>query len=234
MSDPALEKEVDQIYEHETGCTVTIVATRSPEINELATALAKAQGAIEGAQKDSENPFFSSKYADLASVWNAIRKPLAENGLSIIQRPYGLTGIETILLHSSGQWISGGKMEIAPARKWKEAKDGAEKKMVQMPPDAHGIGSAITYARRYTLMAVAGVAPEDDDGNAATGKSSETKKVEVKKPEGNGIGKAKNAVLKSIKNLPEEQQKEWNAKVAKAKTIEAVKKIEEEVGGELF
>jgi len=222
-------EEAMEAHQVQVVGTEVLNPTRSAEIKDLAAALAKAQGMIEGAKKDSDNPFFGSKYADLKSVWDVIRKPFADNGLSVIQRPYGESGIETLLLHSSGQWISGGKLEIKPKK-----------------DDAHGIGSAITYARRYTLMAIAGVAPEDDDGNAATGKSSETKKVDVKRPDGtevkkpeatsdsDNIGKLKNSVLKSIDKLPKELQKDWKTKVAKAKTVEAVMKIDGEIGAELF
>jgi len=126
---------------------------KSESINELATALSKAQGLMEGAKKDSENPFFKSRYADLASVVEAIRGPFAENGLSYVQAPIPTEGdwvqVETILLHASGQWIT--SIVDVPVAKG----------------DAQGYGSALTYARRYGLSAIAGVAPEDDDGNAA-------------------------------------------------------------------
>ena len=80
---------------------------------ELAKSLAKAQGQIKGAVKDSDNPFFKSKYADLASVWDACRGPLAENGLSVVQLPGqtlildsgALVEVQTMLLHESGEWI---------------------------------------------------------------------------------------------------------------------------------
>ena len=115
------------------------------------TALAKAQGEIEGAKKDSQNPHFKSSYADLASVWAAIREPLSKNGLALTQWPRVVNGaveVETILAHGE-QFIS--DVLWMPCSKM----------------DAHGIGSATTYARRYALMAIAGVAPEDDDGNGA-------------------------------------------------------------------
>src|SRR5271157_1754798 len=80
----------------------------SDQINELAAALAKAQGEITGALKDSANPFFKSKYADLASCWDACREPLSRNGLAVVQSPEvngdGLT-VTTLLVHSTGQWI---------------------------------------------------------------------------------------------------------------------------------
>ena len=83
---------------------------QSESINELAAALSKAQGQLEGAKKDSNNPFFKSKYADLSSVWDACRQALSNNGLSIIQSPEEAESgiaIETMILHSSGQWVKG-------------------------------------------------------------------------------------------------------------------------------
>lgn len=129
--------------------------TKSESIAELAKALAKAQGEITGAIKDADNPFFNSRYADLASVWDACRLPLSRNGLSIVQMPEVLeTGItvETMLLHASGEFIS------------------STITMKPMKPDPQGIGSCVTYARRYALSAMVGIAPEDDDGNAASGR----------------------------------------------------------------
>lgn len=120
----------------------------------LAAALAKAQGAMEGAKKGSDNPFFKSKYADLAEVWKACRAVLSENGLSVAQvtkiADDGSMYLETMLLHSSGESIAG-QYPIEPVKK-----------------DPQGMGSAITYARRYALAAMVGVAQEDDDGNAAS------------------------------------------------------------------
>ena len=124
----------------------------SDDIAELATALAKAQGEIQDASKGAENPYYKSKYADLAAVRSVIREPLAKNGLSIVQLPKTMDGgveVQTMLLHSSGQYISSNL--FMPAAK----------------SDAHGVGSAITYARRYSLMSILSLATEDDDGNAA-------------------------------------------------------------------
>lgn len=126
---------------------------KSDGINELATALSKAQGEIKGALKDQSNPYFKSKYADLGSVVEAIRAPLAKYGLSYTQltepSEKDEVRVETVILHSSGQWIS--SLLALPVSK----------------ADAQGFGSALTYARRYGLSAAFGVAPEDDDGNAA-------------------------------------------------------------------
>ena len=126
---------------------------RSENINELAAALAKAQGAMSHAVKDSLNPGYKSRYADLASVWEACRKPLADNGLSVTQLPEPAeTGLRlnTILMHTSGQFIS------------------SQIQMPLMKADPQGYGSALTYARRYALAAIVGVYQDDDDANSAT------------------------------------------------------------------
>jgi hypothetical protein len=109
---------------------------------------------MKAAAKDSENPHFRSRYADLASIWDACREPLSVNGLAVMQRVRttldGVT-LVTMLVHSSGEWI----------------RDTATFPVAQRTPQA--FGSATTYARRYTLAALVGVAPdEDDDGNAAS------------------------------------------------------------------
>lgn len=125
----------------------------SPDIAELSTALCKAQGAMQGAVKDSTNPFFQSKYADLSAVWEDVRGPFAENGLSVVQMPVGGVGsvsVVTQITHSSGQWMRS-KLTVVPNK-----------------VDPQGIGSGITYARRYALAAMAGVYQIDDDGNAAS------------------------------------------------------------------
>lgn len=119
---------------------------------ELFAAMAKAQGEIENASKNAANPHFRSKYADLAEVLNTVRPVLSKHGLSIIQAP-GFDGtlahVTTILAHEAGGYITA-VSSCQPAKS-----------------DAQGIGSATTYLRRYAGAAVAGVAQEDDDGNAA-------------------------------------------------------------------
>jgi hypothetical protein len=126
---------------------------KSESLKELAGALCKAQEAMGGAVKEKANPFFKSKYADLGAVIQAIKEPFADNGLSYAQFPIerdGRIGIETILMHSSGEWLS-------------------QSFTVQLTKqDAQGAGSAITYCRRYGLQAVAGIPSEDDDGNSAS------------------------------------------------------------------
>jgi hypothetical protein len=125
----------------------------SKDIAELSRALCKAQGAMQGAVKDSDNPFFKSKYADLSAVWEDIREPFAENGLSVIQMPTDGVGSVTLITqitHTSGQWIR------------------SKLTMIPMKQDPQSIGGCITYARRYALAAMAGVYQIDDDGNTAS------------------------------------------------------------------
>jgi hypothetical protein len=142
----------------------------SESIGKLAEALAKAQGVMEGASKDSNNPFFKSKYSSLSAVWDACRKPLADNGLMVVQATDAdpdMVVVDTRLCHSSGEWIQG-RLVMKPVK-----------------ADPQGIGSCLTYARRYALSAMVGIAPEDDDGNAATGKVEGAKvyPLKVSKPE---------------------------------------------------
>jgi len=126
--------------------------TQSTKINELAGALSLAQGEMNPARKGAANTFFKSKYADLSEVIEASRLPLTSNDLSIVQ--YADDGyVVTQLMHSSGQWIRG-RLRISP-------KDNT----------AQGIGSALTYARRYSWQMMVGLGAEDDDGEAAMGRA---------------------------------------------------------------
>jgi len=137
------------------------LATSSPDIAELAKALAAAQGKIKNAAKDSKNPHFNRSYADLASVWEACRGPLTENGLAIVQQPVSdekRVGVVTTLVHQSGQWMRS-TLWIVPER-----------------PGPQPLGSALTYGRRYSLAAFVGVAPDDDDdGEKAQGRDRDAK-----------------------------------------------------------
>jgi len=142
----------------------------SDQIAELATALAKAQAAITPAVKDKVNPGFRSRYADLASVWEACRAALTSNGLSVVQLPLdrhdGCASLRTVLLHTSGQYLA----TTVSARLVKD--------------DAQGLGSALTYLRRYSLAAMVGVvADEDDDGNAASKAPAQQARQERQEPQ---------------------------------------------------
>jgi hypothetical protein len=137
----------------------------SLQIDKLLEALSVAQGQMESASKGSDNPFFKSKYADLNEYIQTAKKPLADNGLSVIQltdRSETKAKVTTILGHKSGQWIST-TLELAPTK-----------------PDAQGMGSAITYARRYGYGAILGMGAEDDDGNEASKASKPTAEVKEK------------------------------------------------------
>lgn len=143
----------------EAGGGIAPCPTHSPTIGKLAEALAKAQGSMTTAKKDSDNPFFGSRYADLAACWEVCREPLARNGLAIIQTTTpttdGTVRVVSTLAHTSGEWIRG-ELAVKPVK-----------------ADPQGIGSALTYARRYGLCSLVGiVADEDDDGEAAQGRGS--------------------------------------------------------------
>lgn len=144
---------------------------KSDSIMKLAEALSKAQAMIKPAIKDSDNPFFHSTYADLASVWDACREPLTKNGLSIIQTTDVKESkliLTTTLLHISGEFISG-HYPITPMKQVKgEGWAPSE--------DPQSLGSAITYARRYAMSAIVGIAPEDDDGEGAMGRPKANQK----------------------------------------------------------
>ena len=130
--------------------------SQTPEINHLALALSNAQSKAMAALKDSSNPFVKSKYADLESVWSALREPLTENKLCVIQTTDfkdGITVVITTLAHSSGQWIRG-YYPLNPVKN-----------------DPQAVGSALTYARRYALAAITGIVQVDDDGEAAMHRS---------------------------------------------------------------
>ena len=124
----------------------------------IATALVKAQQAFGPALKTSTNPHFRSRYADLSACVEAVIEGLNGAGIALIQRTsedhVGVT-VETVFVHESGEMLECGKLHV-PASK----------------QDPQGYGSALTYARRYSLMAACGIAPEDDDGNAASRKPS--------------------------------------------------------------
>jgi len=135
---------------------------KSETIGELGVALVKVQGQLQPASKNSRNPFFNSDYADLNSVWSACRSLLADAGLSIVQTPtnppadYGAHAVSltTMLVHVSGEWI----MDTVTAPLTKS--------------DAQGVGSALTYLRRYGLAAMVGIVTgDDDDGNISSGRN---------------------------------------------------------------
>jgi hypothetical protein len=144
----------------------TVMKEREYLDMKAAAAFVRAQAGFGAALKTSTNPHFRSRYADLSACVEAVIDSLHKNGFALMQKTHECeTGvaIETILMHESGEQISGGILRV-PASK----------------QDPQGYGSALTYARRYSLMAVCGIAPEDDDGNAASKpKPAEKKPMQI-------------------------------------------------------
>lgn len=123
-------------------------------MQKVSAALVKAQKAFGPALKSSTNPHFKSRYADLSACVEAVIDALNDNGIALIQRNIECESgvcVETVFVHESGESMSSGPLHVPAAKQ-----------------DPQGYGSALTYARRYSLMAACGIAPEDDDGNAAT------------------------------------------------------------------
>jgi hypothetical protein len=125
-------------------------------MKQIASSLVKAQKAFGPALKSSTNPHFKSRYADLAACVEAVIDGLNGNGIMLMQQTHECEDgviVETVFVHESGETLSGGKLHVPAAKQ-----------------DPQGYGSALSYARRYSLMAACGIAPEDDDGNAASKK----------------------------------------------------------------
>lgn len=163
---------------------------KSESIKEIATALNKAQAEMSGAKKSANNPFFKSKYADLGAVVEAIKVAFADNGLSYSQFPIfldGKVGVETILMHSSGEWLS------------------SELYLPMTKQDPQAAGSAITYARRYALQAIAGIPSEDDDGNEASKSPPKPQYTDIQK-QWIAAAKADRSVIETIED---EAFKNW-------------------------
>ncbi len=153
--------------------------------NNLLDALAKMQGALDNAKKESDNPYFKSKYADLATCLQTAKKPMADNGLSISQHctfDGQFVQCVTILGHSSGQMMISTLM-IPVAKK-----------------DAQGIGSSITYARRYALSSIIGLTQKDDDGEGSVGRTEEDAKTKWEK-----TAKKSQEILRNAEKLDEQE-----------------------------
>ena len=155
----------------------------------FAEAMAKAQGEMGAAMKDATNPHFKSKYADLESVRQACVGPLTKHGLSYLQPTAyegGVVYVTTMILHQSGEYIE--STLAVPVSK----------------QDAQGIGSAMTYGRRYGLMALTGIAPADDDGNAAVGGNAPPRSApKQEKPKKPAVELASDEDIDELLNLTE-------------------------------
>ena len=156
-------------------------------MKEIFAALVKAQKEFGPALKTSSNPHFRTKYAALDACIEAVIDALNNNGIMLMQQTHlcedGVI-VETTFIHDSGQTFSGGKLHVPAAKH-----------------DPQGYGSALTYARRYSLQAACGIAPEDDDANKATASYNERKKPEAKEEV-----KAKKPVEKVTAGKPGEWQ----------------------------
>ena len=187
---------------------------KSENIGQLAKALSQAQGQMQPAKKMSENPYFRSRYADLAQVIEVARKPLTNNGLAISQLVFPeleYVEIQTVLMHESGEWIAS-NIRLQPIK-----------------ADPQGMGSAITYARRYAYAAILGIASEDDDGECATGRDMKATNASPYKatPEANEAEKYRSfwGALRKKGYTPEQVRAKLGVKsvkddwVAKGKTL---------------
>lgn len=165
----------------------------------IAKAFVAAQKAFGPALKTATNPHFRSKYADLSACVEAVIDSLNANGIALIQNTHesdsGVT-VETIFMHESGETISSGKLHVPAAKN-----------------DPQGYGSALTYARRYSLMAACGIAPEDDDGNAASARRTEDpgRRVHQKDNQPIDTTKAEKALTDAVKKGTAELRKVWSA-----------------------
>lgn len=159
----------------------------SESIKELIVALCKFQSEVKPVIKDAQNPFFKSKYADLAGCIEATKGTLAANGLAVIHTTHfenGVTILVTLLLHISGQYIRGDYL-VSPLKN-----------------DPQSMGSAMTYARRYTYLGILGIAPEDDDGARASGTISKETALVLDTPGEYVITFGQHYKGKKIKDLP--------------------------------
>lgn len=149
--------------------TNSISISQSIEIKDIVAALAKAQSVMKPAVFNRVNPHFKSRYADFSSCMEACRIPLSENGIAIIQyceTSNGKLNLVTMLAHTSGQWMK------------------SEFPLISSKMDSQGIGSAMTYAKRYSLCGMVGIVADedgDDDGEAAVGRNESSKQNELKK-----------------------------------------------------
>jgi len=166
-------------------------------MKQIASALVKAQKAFGPALKTSTNPHFKSRYADLAACVEAVIGGLNDNGIALIQRnsldDAGVT-VETVFVHESGEMLECGKLHVPAAKH-----------------DPQGYGSALTYARRYSLMAACGIAPEDDDGNAGSKPAPKVTDATINAllddiAESNTHDQLKESFFKAIKTVGEDQK----------------------------
>lgn len=190
-------------------------------MQKVAAALVQAQKAFGPALKTNTNPHFKSKYADLSACVEAVIDALHANGIALIQRNVPTDSgvcIETVFVHESGEMLSSGPLHVPAAKQ-----------------DPQGYGSALTYARRYSLMAACGIAPEDDDGNAAVKAKHDqqrrtwlnARKAEIAAAKNGGeLKKVMTSAIDMVRSqgdqaAEDELNEAYAAKLATAKTTEA-------------
>ena len=207
---------------------------KSQSIASLASALAKAQAEMGNTAKKATNPHFKKNYADLNQVLEVAKETLPKFGLSIAQFPTecagGIVGVTTILMHESGEWVQG--TATAPIEK----------------SNAQGVGSAITYLRRYALKSVLGIADEDDDGNKASEKGKETPPPKTEKPtplpakpnpfayavtEAGGVSKLFAQMLDDLRKMDTTTAELWQGKWDATATNDAKKEVCKELFNKL-
>lgn len=183
----------------------------SPSVTEIAKALGQFQYSIGSISKDATNPFFKSKYATLEHIITSTKDALAKNKLTYSQFPDG-EGLTTILMHESGEWIKA-TMTVHMGAKPQEQ------------------GSALTYARRYALSAVLGIATEDDDdGNAASQPAKPMFKPKPKEDTKTMAQKDRIMNLLSMLGLPHETKAECEASIKQAVNLDLIPSNYERIG----
>ena len=163
----------------------------------FAKAFIAAQKAIESIKKGTKNDHFKTKYADLAEVTGAVIPAMNEAGIGVIQLPEfdgEWVGVTTTLMHESGASVTG-TLRLRPSKS-----------------DPQGVGSAVTYARRYSLLAMTGAAPEDDDGNSASGPRQQTAPQEAPKPP--TLSERADRFVTTLRGLPTPAERERAYKLA--------------------
>lgn len=176
-------------------------------MQKISAALVKAQREFGPALKTSSNPHFKSRYADLAACVEAVIDALNNNGIALIQQTHECESgviVETTFIHESGEVFSAGKLQVPAAKQ-----------------DPQGYGSALTYARRYSLMAACGIAPEDDDGNAATSAVQSKPPAPAPKAPVKTLGKNE---IETITNLAAKAGVEIDA-IAKAYGVKSLEEV---------
>lgn len=179
---------------------------KSEQINELAKALADFQSEVKDPSKDKENPYFKSKYVALDGVLQTVRPVLAKHGLSVMQLPTSdetAVTVTTLLMHSSGQFIESEPFKVLLTKK-----------------DAQAAGSALTYARRYSLSSVLGIAWDDDDDGDSIAETNVTKELLAEIQE---LAQVKNIENKTVSNFIRATFNKSNAKLLDMQQLQQLK-----------